>query len=336
MPLQVQFYKNDKFEDIKAVDVPKPSLNADDEALVKINLSAINATDLEIIHGAPGLEPSSYPATPGFEGVGIVEKVGKNVNRVKVGQRVVILPGIGDDYMSVVGTWSAYGVYKEYILFPVPDEISDEVASQATSNPVTAYGILDKLNAPKGEYIVQSAAASSLGRVIIGFAKARGLKTINLVRRKEQIDDLKAIGADVVLNTEDGTDIVEEIKKITNGKGAYGAIDAVGGDLAFKLSQVVRDDGTVILYSILGGEQVNVSGADLLLRHISYTGFLFPKYFEDIGRDKFYETVSKVFDLFANEVKPLPSKIYPAENVSDALHQTLSPNKGEKILLAFA
>jgi NADPH:quinone reductase-like Zn-dependent oxidoreductase len=238
--------------------------------------------------------------------------------------------------MSVVGTWSTYVVYKEYILFPVPEGISDEAAAQATSNPVTAYGLLDKLNAPKGEYVIQSAAASSLGRIIIRFSKARGLKTINLVRRKEQVEELKAIGADIVLNTEDGIDIVEEIKKITNGKGAYGALDSVGGDIAFKLSQVVRNDGTVILYSILGGYQVNISGADLLLRHVNYTGFLFPKYFQDIGRDKFYETVSKVFDLFANKVKPLPSKIYPAEKVHDALLQTLSPNKGEKILLSFA
>ncbi|KXN67389.1 GroES-like protein [Conidiobolus coronatus NRRL 28638] len=316
MPLQVQFNKNDKFEDIKVVDVLKPTLNADDEVLVKITLSAINTTDIEIIHGAPGLELSSYPGTPGFEGVGIVEKVGKNVNRVKVGQRVAILPGIGDNYMSVVGTWSAYEVYKEFVLFPVPDSLSDEVAAQAISNPITAYGLLDKLNAPKGEYIVQSAAASSLGRVIIGFAKARGLKTINLVRH--------------------GADIAEEIKRITNGKGAYGALDPVGDDVAFKLSQAVRDDGTIILYSLLGGYQVNVSGADLLLRHVNYTGFMLAKYSGDIGRDTFYEVVSKVFDLFANEVKPLSTKIYPVEKVTDALHQKLSPTKGERVLLALA
>jgi NADPH:quinone reductase-like Zn-dependent oxidoreductase len=75
MPLQVQFNKNDKFEDIKAVDIPKPSLNADDEVLVKITLSAINATDLEVIHGAPGLEPSSYPATPGVSYIFILDSI---------------------------------------------------------------------------------------------------------------------------------------------------------------------------------------------------------------------------------------------------------------------
>jgi NADPH:quinone reductase-like Zn-dependent oxidoreductase len=259
-----------------------------------------------------------------------------NSHIVEVGQRVVVLPNIEVNYIPNVGTWSTYGVYRQNILFPVPDNVTDEAAAQAIANPVTAYGLLDKLNAPKGEYIVQSAAASSLGRILIQFAKARGLKTINLVRRKEQIGDLKAIGADIVLNTEDGTDIVEEIKRITNGKGAYGAVDAVGGDLALKLSQVVRDDGTIILYSFLGGEQVNVSGADLLLRHVNYTGFLFTKYFRDIGKDKFDEVISKVFELFANEINPLPGKSFPLEKITDALHQSLNSDKGKKVFLIHA
>ncbi|KXN71459.1 NAD(P)-binding protein [Conidiobolus coronatus NRRL 28638] len=333
MSVQVQFNKDDKFEDIKVVEVPKPTLSADDEVLVKFILNPINGSDVESIQGLPGLAPSTYPAVPGFEGVARVEKIGKDVSRVKVNQRVVVLPETGVNYIPAVGTWRTYGVYKQSILFPVPDNITDETAAQAIANPVTAYGLLDKLNAPKGEYIVQTAAASSLGRILIQFAKARGLKTINLVRRKEQIEELKSVGADEVFSTEDGTDIVEEIKRVTNGKGAYGVIDAVGGELGLKLSQVVRDDGTIILYGLLGGEKVNISSADLLLRHVNYTGFLFAKYFRDIGKDKFDEVVSKVFELLANEVKPLPGKSFSLEKITDALHQSLNPDKGEKIFL---
>ncbi|KXN67402.1 NAD(P)-binding protein [Conidiobolus coronatus NRRL 28638] len=336
MPLQVQFKKDDKLEDVKVVEVPKPTLNADDEVLVKFILNPVNGSDIESIQGFPGFAPSAYPAIAGFEGVATVEEVGKDVNRFKTGQRVVVIPDTDVDCAAANGTWSDYRVYKQCNLFPVPDNITDEAAAQAIANPVTAYGLLDKLNAPKGEYILQSAAASSLGRILIQFAKARGIKTINLVRHKDQIDDLKAIGADVVLNTEDGTDIVEEIKKITNGKGAYGAVDAVGGDLASKLSQVVRDDGTIILYSCLGGEQINISGNDLILRHVNYTGFFFTKYFRDIGKDKFDEVISKVFELFANEVKPLPGKCFPLEKITDALHQSLNSDKGEKVFLVHA
>ncbi|KXN68852.1 NAD(P)-binding protein [Conidiobolus coronatus NRRL 28638] len=336
MSYQVQFNKGDTFEDIKVVQVPKPVLKLDDEVLVKFILNSINGSDIEVIRGINGLAPRNYPAVPGFEGVARVESIGKNVDRVKVGQRVVVLLDIEEGQATGEGTWSSYRVYKQRVLFPVPDNVSNEAAAQAIANPVTAYGLLDKLDAPKGEYIVQSAAASAHGRIFIQFAKARGLKTINLVRREEQIADLKAIGADEVFNTEDGTDIVEEIKRITKGKGAYGVIDAVGGDLALKLSQVVRDNGTIILYGFLGGFQVNVSGPDLLLRHVNYTGFGFAKYFRDMGKAKYDEVISKVFELFANEVLPLNSKIFSLEDVSEALHQSLKPDKGEKVFLIHA
>jgi NADPH:quinone reductase-like Zn-dependent oxidoreductase len=65
MPVQVQFNKDDKFEDIKVVEVPKPTLNADNEVLVKFILNPINGSDIESIQGFPGLAPSIYPAVAG-------------------------------------------------------------------------------------------------------------------------------------------------------------------------------------------------------------------------------------------------------------------------------
>jgi NADPH:quinone reductase-like Zn-dependent oxidoreductase len=369
MSYQVQFNKDDAFEDIKVIQVPKPLLSSDDEVLVKFILNPVNGSDIEVIRGINGLAPRNYPAVPGVSIYSLFNKPITNIFRlkelqglkvlvkklieviyisvyyqynlidfslVKLGQRVVVLLDIEEGQAIGEGTWSSYRVYKQRVLFPVPENLSNEAAAQAIANPVTAYGLLDKLDAPKGEYIVQSAAASAHGRIFIQFAKARGLKTINLVRRKEQIVDLKTIGADEVLNTEDGTDIVEEIKRITNGKSAYGVIDAVGGDLALKLSQVVRDSGAIILYGFLSGFQVNVSGPDLLLRHINYTGFGFTKYFREVGKARYDEVISKVFELFANEVLPLNSKIFPLEKVSDALRQSLNRDKGEKVFLTHA
>jgi NADPH:quinone reductase-like Zn-dependent oxidoreductase len=193
--------------------------------------------------------------------------------------------------------------------------------------------LLDKLNAPQDEYILQTAAGSVLGRVFIEFAKRRGIKTINLVRRKELVDELKAIGADEVLNTEDGTDIVEEIKRITNGKLAYGAIDAVGGELGLKISQGVRDDGHIFLYGALSGLDLQVSTTDLLFRNINYTGFWLSKYFKDSGKDKVLETIGKVFELLGGQVEPFTGTKYPLEKVSEAIEESLKPGRGGKVLL---
>jgi NADPH:quinone reductase-like Zn-dependent oxidoreductase len=256
-----------------------------------------------------------------------------NFNLVKVGERVVVIPGKLDGWIMKKGTWTDYAVYNEENLFTVPENVSDEAAAQAYVNPVTAYAMLDQIDAPKGEYIIQSAAGSALGRFLIQFAKVRGHKTINLVRRKEQIEELKAIGADEVLNTEDGTDFVAEIMRITNGKGAYGAVDAVGGDLGLKLSQSVRDNGLIILYGILGGYEVKVDSMELLLRNVYYTGFGMLKYVSEIGKDELHIVLKNIFELLGNGVKPFTGARYSLDQVTEAINHSLKPGRGGKVLL---
>jgi NADPH:quinone reductase-like Zn-dependent oxidoreductase len=256
-----------------------------------------------------------------------------NFNLVKVGDRVVVIPGKLHGGITKKGTWTDYAVYNEDNLFTVPENVSDEAAAQAIINPVTVYTMLDQIDAPKGEYIIQTAAGSVLGRILIQFAKARGVKTINLVRRKEQIQELKAIGADEVLNTEDGTDIVAEIKRITNGKGAYGAVDAVGGDLGLKLSQSVRDNGLILLYGVLGGFEVKVDSIELMFRNVNYSGFWLIKYVKEIGKERFHNVLKKVFELLGNGAQPFTGERYPLVQVTEAIYQSLKPGRGGKVLL---
>ena len=76
----------------------------------------------------------------------------------------------------------------------IPKELDDEVASQFYINPMTVRGIFDSLNVPKGEWLLQSAAGSVLGRQVIQMAKHYGIKTVNVVRREEQKQELLDIG----------------------------------------------------------------------------------------------------------------------------------------------
>lgn len=198
---------------------------------------------------------------------------------------------------------------------------------------MSAYAMLDTLNVPKGDYLLQSAAGSVIGRIIIQFAKHRGIKTINIVRRKDQIEELKAIGADEVLTTEDGTDIVAEIKRITNGKLAYGAVDSVGGELGFQLSQSIREDGEILLFGALGGLKLHASTTDFIFRNISYRGFWLTKYFKSAGKAKIVETLTKVLELLGEHVEPFSGTKYPLEKISEALAESLKPGRGGKVLL---
>ncbi|KAG6557910.1 hypothetical protein Mapa_000088 [Marchantia paleacea] len=123
----------------------------------------------------------------------------------------------------------------------------DEFAAQFFINPWDLYQMLKLMNIPKGEYLIQGAAASILGRQVITLAKHWGIKTINIVRRDSQIQELKDIGADYVLNSET-EDIPAKVDEVTGGKKAYGALDPVLGEMTKILFASVRNGGQVLAY----------------------------------------------------------------------------------------
>ena len=143
--------------------------------------------------------PPPLPATVGFEG-GIIDAAGAKVSGCTVGQRVVPL--------GVRGTWCEYVLVSPNQLIPVHDHVNDQTAAQFIVNPVTAWVMLtSELNLQPGDWL-QTAAGSTLGQLVIQLGQMKGFKTINLVRRREQVDELLALGADAVVCTED-TDVVK-------------------------------------------------------------------------------------------------------------------------------
>jgi len=139
---------------------------------------------------------------------------------------------------------------KIFSITVVPDNLSVDLAAQLTMNPLTAYGLLESGHLRTGDYVLQTAAASSLGKLLIQLAKTKGYKTINVVRRKDQEKELKALGADEVITTEE---IATKVRQITGGKGVKYAIDAVAGDGISEIIKVLAYDGTVNFYGALAG-----------------------------------------------------------------------------------
>jgi NADPH:quinone reductase-like Zn-dependent oxidoreductase len=160
------------------------------------------------------------------------------------------------------GTWQEYVAVRGDLVWVVPDSISDVAAAQFVINPWTLHGMLSDLQIPKGEYVLQTAAGSALGRQLIKLAKIWGIKTINLVRRKEQKEELKALGADEVISTND-EDVATRVKEVTGGKLAYGGLDAVAGELTKQVCASVRDGGQVFVYGVLAGWDATVGVGDL-------------------------------------------------------------------------
>jgi NADPH:quinone reductase-like Zn-dependent oxidoreductase len=221
------------------------------EVRVRMILSPINPSDLMVVQGRYGVLPT-LPATPGFEGVGIVDQVGPGLlGRLVKGKRVVVINSQG-------GNWSEFAVIPARQARPVPDDIPDEQAATFFVNPATVLAMVRHVLAvPKGEWLLQSAAGSTLGRMIILLGRHDGFKTLNVVRRREAIDELKSLGADAVISSSDGP-IDQQVRPLTGGKGVQYAVDPVGGWTGTGVFRSLGEGGRLLLYGTLSAEEIQV------------------------------------------------------------------------------
>jgi len=203
-------------EVLELADVLEPSGPAAGEVLVGVEYAPINMNDLYVIQGASTVAAQRIV---GNEGVGRVLAVGSGVKHLKVGDRVLI--------PLYAFSWRERLVAPATGLFGLPEAEPQQLARLGI-NPPTASLLLDEASDLKpGDWVVQNAANSGVGRSLIAIAKARGIKTINLVRRPELIPELQAIGGDLVVVDEDGA--LDKIRAAVGSGRAPLAIDGVAG-----------------------------------------------------------------------------------------------------------
>jgi NADPH:quinone reductase-like Zn-dependent oxidoreductase len=200
-----------------------------------------------------GVQPQ-FPAPAGFEGVAVVDAIGPGVQGLAPGQRVATVNGQG-------GNWADYAVMPADNVLAVPDDIPDEQVASFFINPASAVLMVRHLLAiPAGEWLLQSAARSELGRMIIKLARHDGFRTVNVVRRREAAAELERLGADAVVVSTEGP-IDEQVRKIVGPQGVKYAIDPVVGETGTQMYQALADDGRMLVYGSLTGEPIRV-GAD--------------------------------------------------------------------------
>ena len=189
-------------EALKYVDIPEPGAPGPSQVLIGVEFSPINPNDLLVAQGIYASRPP-LPTVIGNEGVGRVLAVGPGVGSVKVGDRV--LAPLGSF------TWRERMVIPAGGLSALPPDADPQQLGMLGINPPTAALLLSEyVDLKPGEWVVQNAANSGVGRWVIAFAKTRGLKTVNIVRRPELVAELEAIGGDVVVI--DSPDVPERIK----------------------------------------------------------------------------------------------------------------------------
>ncbi len=235
---------------MREVPDPRPGPG---EVRVRMILSPVNPSDTLVVRGRYGVLPK-LPATPGFEGVGIVDEIGPGLPArvlLKKGKRVVAINSAG-------GNWAELAVVPWRQARPVADDIPDEQAAAFFVNPATVLAIARHVLAvPRGEWLLQSAAGSTLGKMMINLGRHDGFKTLNVVRRREAIDELKKLGGDAVISSSDGP-IDQQVRRVAGGEGVRYAIDPVGGETGTAMFRSLAPGGRLVLYGTLSDQPITV------------------------------------------------------------------------------
>lgn len=162
--------------------VPTPGAG---QALIRVKATPIHASDLHVLRGRYGFSPE-FPTVGGhMECVGRIEALGPDTEGLKIGERVVTVAVPAVPGPQVAGTWQEYLVADTQRLLPVPDRLSDSSACQLAVNPLTALLLMTReLDVKPGEWLLQTAAGSTVGRLVIQLSRHLGIRTINVVRRR--------------------------------------------------------------------------------------------------------------------------------------------------------
>ncbi len=299
------------------------------EVRVRMILSPINPSDLLVVRGRYGVLPE-LPATPGFEGVGVVDAVGPGLNllgRAVMGKRVTVINHQG-------GNWAEYAVIPARQARPVAADIPDDQVASFFVNPATALAMVcHVLKVERGAWLLQTAAGSELGRMIIRLGKHDGFRTINVVRRPEAKAQLEALGADAVICSADGP-IDEQVKSLTGADGVRYAIDPVGGETGSQVFKSLGFGGRMLVYGTLTGEPVQVEARPLISRDCHLSGFWLGHWMRSRSIPQSLRLFREIADLMRKGVLTTQTGAeFPINAIADASKAAEIPGRAGKVLL---
>ncbi len=231
----------------------------------------VNPSDLMFVRGQYTVA-AQCPATPGFEGVGIVEESGGGLRgRLFRGRRVVVLNRRG-------GNWAEYAVVPADQVIPVSRSLSLEQAATFFVNPATAWVMTrEVLQVPRGAWLLQTAAGSALGRMIIRLGRHCGFRTLNVIRREAQAAGLRELGADhveVFDGSESGAErFRRQVAEVVGSSGLAYAVDAVGGGTGSAVIQSLGAGGRLLAFGTLSGQPLQFSPRTLMTAGSQVQGF---------------------------------------------------------------
>lgn len=264
----VRFHKAGGPEVLQVEDLPIPEPAAGE---VRLRVKAIGLNRAEVMfRNDQYLYRPLFPSKLGYEASGIVEAVGPGVDTGLIGKTMSSVPAFAAN---------AYGVYGEVAILPAnalaayPSKLSYAEGTSIWMQYITAYGALvHHGRIAKGDYVLITAASSSVGIAAIEIAKAEGAVSIATTRTPKKKAELLSAGADHVIVTEE-EDLVSRVKEITSNKGAQIIFDSIGGPGLESLAQAAAQAGTIFVYGVLSPEPTPYPLFAALMKSLKFQGY---------------------------------------------------------------
>jgi NADPH2:quinone reductase len=337
--------------EVRDLPLAEPGRN---QVRVRMLASPINPSDLLTVRGNYG-PPAPLPATPGFEGVGVIDAVGpglvKVVRGLRLGRRVAVLNSSG-------GNWQEHVVLPALRVVPIPNDIPDDQAASFFVNPASVLAMITRvLRVRRGDWLLQTAAASALGKMVIRLGKHQGFRTINLVRRQEQADELRRLGADEVIATDlDRGDsgalnlnqklsdmakliknlesVDDQVLRLTQGHGVPFALDPVGGTMGLSALRGLGQGGRLLVYGTLSGAPIPVDPRLLIGGQKRIEGFWLSEWARAQGALTMLKLFREIIALIRAGILTTPVQAtYPLEEIQTAVREAEKPGRTGKIVL---
>lgn len=313
-------------EDVLTLDerpLPDP---APGQVRLRIVLSPIHNHDLWTIRGTYGFKPE-LPAASGTEALGVVDALGEGVENLRVGQRVAT--------GGTFGAWAEYIVADAAGLIPVPDALPDESAAQLVSMPFSTISLLRFLDVQEGDWIVQNAANGAVGRMLAQLGAARGVNVLGLVRRSDDIEELRAQGIEHVIAT-DQDDWRDQAARLTDGAPVVAGVDSVGGKASGEVLSLLDEGGTLVAFGAMASPVMEIASGDVIFKQATVKGFWGSKVIQTLDGATRAALFGELIQRVTDGTLTLPvAGVFDAADAADAVRLSKTAGRVGKVLIKF-
>jgi trans-2-enoyl-CoA reductase len=324
MQRTARFHATGPAHEVISLESVQDQVPGDGEARLRMLFAPINPADLNFVGGTYGTKPQ-LPAVPGMEGCGIIDAVGPGAAALPMGSLAMPL--------RPIGCWAETIVLPARDILVLPQGLDPRQAAMLRVNPATAWGLLHRHGLPAGgSWLVQNAASSAAGHCVIGLARHLGIRTLNFVRRPESGPACLLAGADAVV-TDDG-EASEAVAAVPDFHPATLALNAVGGDSALRLMNLLQPGGRLVTYGAMGRQPLKVPNGLLIFKGLELSGFWLTRWLASMTAEDALRLYTQLASLVASGIIHQPiAAIYPLGNIHEALRHAASAGRSGKVLL---